>query len=339
MKRFTNENVKKEYKKIVRNILISILFIVIALGFGYWETLIVNNSEKNKVDLDSIIVSDNKNKDNKKAYLDAKSIPYQFAVSSSTVNSYYIISDGEYLYVAFMSPSDFDKLNKESIKDTPIRIEGITKYTSKEIKQLAIDAYNEGLEEDKKITLANFDSYFGSVYLDMTEIDASVAMVQLILFMIFMGIGNILLIISIIRLIRFKRSLNKLDGTKVNELDNEMNNEKAFYYSKVKLYLTDNYIINFKGTFRAIKYSDVLWMYPYEIRQNGVRTSKSIKILVNNAKTYIIATIDVYTKKSKAVYDEIWDTIVKKNPNMLLGYTSENIKAMNKKIKEIKKNR
>lgn len=154
-----------------------------------------------------------------------------------------------------------------------------------------------------------------------------------------MCIGNVLLIINIIVLIRVILSIKKIDGIKVNELDNEMNNSKSFYYSKVHLYLTENYIINFKGIFRAIKYSDILWMYPYEVRQNGVRTSKCIKILVNNTKTYIIATIGVYTKKSKAVYDEIWETIVRKNPNMLLGYTSENIKAMNKKTKEIKHNK
>lgn len=337
MKRFTNVNVKKEYKRMIRNTLISILFIVIALVFGYLESQMVKDANEKMTDLDSIIVDKNEKKENKKAYLDAKSIPYLFAVSDSTVNSYYIISDGEYLYIAFMSPEDFKKLDTEKINETPIRIEGITKYTPKDVKQLAVDAYNEGLEEEEKITISDFDSYFGSVYLDMTKTDSEVAMIPLILFIVFMGIGNISLIINIIILIRFVLSIKNIDGVKVNELDNEMNNSNAFYYSKVRLYLTENYIINFKGTFRAIKYSDILWMYPYEVRQNGVRTSKSIKILVNNTKTYIIATIDVYTKKSKAVYDEIWETIVRKNNNMLLGYTSENIKAMNKKVKEIKK--
>jgi len=337
MKRFTNVNVKKEYKRMIRSVLISILFIIIAFGFKYLESQMVKDANKKMTDLDSVIVSKENKKDNKKVYLDVKSIPYLFAVSNSTVNSYYIVSDGEFLYVAFMSPDDFKTLNTDDIKDKSIRIEGITKYTPKDVKQLAIDAYNEGLDDDKKITIADYDSYFGAVYLDMTAIDESVAMVPLVLFIIFMGIGNILFIVSLIVLIRFTLSVKNLDGTKIDELDNEMNNSNAFYYSKVRLYLTENYIINFKGTFRAIKYSDILWMYPYEVRQNGVRTSKSIKILVNNTKTYIIATIDVYTKKSKAVYDEIWETIVRKNPDMLLGYTSENIKAMNKKVKEIKK--
>lgn len=80
-----------------------------------------------------------------------------------------------------MSLDDFKRLNTEDIRETPIRIEGITKCTPKDVKQLAIDAYNEGLEDEEKITIADYDSYFGAVYLDMTAIDESVAMLPFIL--------------------------------------------------------------------------------------------------------------------------------------------------------------
>lgn len=337
MKKFTNENIKKEYRKKIRGIIISVLLILIGLGCWYWSNEAEKNLNNNKTDLDSIITSNEKDKENKKAYLDVKEKPYLFAVSKSTKNKYYIMSDGEYLYIAYMSPKDYKKLNIDEIINNPIRVEGITKYTSKEIKQLALDAYNDGMDEEDKLTMSDFDSYFGEVYLDMTKSDSAAFTLPLVLFVLFIGIGNVSFLVILISLLVFVNSINKLDATIINELDNEMNNSNAFYYSKVHLYLTENYIINFNGKFRAIKYSDILWMYPYEVRRNGIKTQQSIKILVNNTKTYIIATIDVYTKKSKAVYDEIWSTIVSKNKDMLLGYTSENIKIMNKKVKEIKK--
>lgn len=337
MNKFTNVNIKKEYKKKIRGIIISVVLILIGIVCKYLSDIKVKNINKNRKDLDSIITSDVKDKANKLAYLDVKAKPFLLAVSKSTKNKYYIMSDGEFLYIAYMSPEDYKKLNVDSITEKSIRVEGMTKYTSKEIQKFAIDAYNEGLEEDKKITSSDFNSYFGSVYLDMTKKASDEITLPLILFIATLGVGNIMLIVTLISLFVFAKSINKLDGMKINELDNEMNDSTAFYYSKVRLYLTKNYIINFNGSFRAIKYTDILWMYPYEVRRNGVKVSQSIKILVNDAKTYIIATIDVYTKKSKAVYDEIWDTIVSKNKDMLLGYTSENIKTMNKKIKEIKK--
>lgn len=337
MNKFTNVNIKKEYKKKIRGIIISVVLILLGLVCIYLAYVSEKKTNNTAKDLDSIITSESKDKANKMAYLDVKAKPFLLAVSKSTKNKYYIMSDGEFLYIAYMSPEDYKKLNVDSITETAIRVEGVTKYTSKEIQKFAIDAYNEGLEEDEKITSSDFNSYFGAVYLDMTKKVSDTVILPFALSAITLGIGNMMLIITLIVFFIFIRSINKLDGMKINELDNEMNDSNAFYYSRVRLYLTKNYIINFNGTLKAIKYTDILWMYPYEVRRNGVKVSQSIKILVNDAKTYIIATIDVYTKKSKAVYDEIWDTIVSKNKDMVLGYTSENIKAMNKKIKEIKK--
>ena len=77
-------------------------------------------------------------------------------------------------------------------------------------------------------------------------------------------------------------------------------------------------------------------MYRYELRQNGVKTQQSIKIYTKDGKTYVIATTPAMTKNQTAVYEEIWNTIETKNPNMRLVYTKENIQAMREKAKEIK---
>ena len=77
-------------------------------------------------------------------------------------------------------------------------------------------------------------------------------------------------------------------------------------------------------------------MYPFEQRVNGIRTTQNIKIFTSEGKTYTIVSIEMVTKKKKEIFDEIWNTIASKNDKMRLGYTSENIKEMNAKAKEIK---
>lgn len=74
-----------------------------------------------------------------------------------------------------------------------------------------------------------------------------------------------------------------------------MNSEEAFYYTKLKLYLTKDYIVNINGAFKAIKYSDILWMYFFEQRVNGMKTNQAIKVFTNDGKTSIVALINITT--------------------------------------------
>lgn len=335
MSKFTNKNMKKEIRNMRKKLIVFILVIVIAFGFKIWEDSTIEEVNNNITDLNSIIIS-SEDKTDKKAYINLNMIPYQFAVSDDTENSFFIVADDQYLYIAYMSPSDFERLNNEDIVNNPVRIEGITETTTEQIKQLAINTYNEGLEEDEQISIDEFNNYFGSVYLNMTIEGNSNANILLGLFILFLLFGVIGTISSLIQLISFKKKTSKMDYNLIEELDNEMNDEKSFYYEKIHLYLTDKHIINFDGKFIVIDYKDIVWMYPFEQRTNGIKTSQAIKVMTEDGKTYTIATIDVVSKAKKEIYNEIWNTIISKNNKMLLGYTKENIQEMKEKKKNKK---
>lgn len=328
---FTNKNVKKEANK--KLIYVFICIIVIAASFLF--KLVADRQEKSAndviTDLNSIIVTEEE-KEDRKSYLDVASVPYEFAVSDENVNSYYIVSDGQYLYIVFMGPGDFASLNKEDIATNAIRVNGITAKTPNEIKSLALDAYNYGLSDEEKITLDDFDSYFGSVYLDMTKVQDSTTSMFKTLFFITLIAGIVSLIVTVYNLFRFKRSIKKLDLSTLQELDMKMNDEKSFYYDKAHLYLTDTHIVTFNDKVTAIDYNDIIWMYPFERRTNGIKTGKAIKIMTNKGKTYTVAYMELITKAKKEIYDEIWNTIVSKNSSMLLGYTKENIKLAKERV-------
>lgn len=334
MKKFTNKNIEKENKSMKRKIIIFILLIIVSFGFSFWKQTINEKLNEEITDLNSIIIS-SQDKTDKKAYINLNVIPYKFAISDETQNSFYIVSDEQYLYVAYMGPEDFNRLNNEDIKNNPVRIEGITQTTSEEVKKLAIDAYNAGLEEQEQISIDEFNNYFGSVYLNMTVEGNSTSGILTGLFILFFLFGIIGLILSIHQYRSFKKGINKMDLDKIEELDSEMNDEKAFYYEKVHLYLTEKYLINFDGRFIVIDYKDIVWMYPYEQRTNGIKTTQAIKVMTEQGKTYTIASISVTSKAKKEIYNEIWNTIASKNKIMLLGYTKENIKEM----KDRKKNK
>lgn len=339
MKRFTNFFVQKEAKKANQLILSAIVAFIICVVFAIWGNSKIEEAKKDMIDMHSLILKKD-DRENKMTYLNAASSPYKFAVYEDTSDAYYFVSDGNYLYVVYMGIGDSVRLDKEDIKEKPIKVSGLSRLVTKDIKKIAIDVYNETIEkEEEKLTLADYDNYFGDIYLDLTSSDTSVADLQYMIVFISGFTGIILIIVGVIQRVRFSKSVKKLDESLVIELDNEMNDPESFYYGRARLYLTKNYVINFNGKFRAIKYSDILWMYTFEQRVNGIKSSKAIKILTNDGKTHMIASVDAITKKSNAVFEEIWETIANKNKDMLVGYTQENINAMKEKVKEIKTNR
>lgn len=322
MEKFTNVNILKEKKRLTKNIFIALLVLVVGVALGVWAYNTEQEAYNSAKPLNDIITGGGEQED-KMATLSIQRKPYQFAVQDGNPDSYYIVMDDTYMYIAYMSPSSYNLLNKEDIKENPVKVQGVTKLISKDIKELALEAYNEGLEEEEQISMADFNSYFGSVYLDMTQTDTDIAIIQRVLCMLCLLSGIIMLIVFIIRKIKFSRTIKKMDEDMIEKLDTEMNSQNAFYYEKIHLYLTEHYIINFSGTFKVIDYQDAIWMYSMVYRTNGIKTKQSIKVMTKNGKTYEIAAIDVVTKAKKEIYNEIWNTIVSKNSNIILGYTKE----------------
>ncbi len=322
MKKFTNVNILQEMKRLNKNIVIAFVLIVVGIALGVWSYFIIQEAYNTAKPLNDIIMSE-EDQEYKVATLNIQRKPFQFAIQDGNPNSYYIVMDDTYMYIAYMSEYDYTLLNKEDIKENPVQVKGITKLISQEIKELALEAYNEGLEEEEQLTMADFDSYFGNIYLDITQEDSEIAIFQTIGSMLFLLLGTILLIVFVVQKIHFNTNIKKMEEDFIEKLDEEMNSSNAFYYKNTHLYLTENYIINFSGMFKVISYKDVIWMYSMVYRTNGIKTKQSIKVMTKNGKTYEIAAIDVLTKAKKEIYDEIWNTIISKNNNIILGYTKE----------------
>lgn len=191
----------------------------------------------------------------------------------------------------------------------------------------------------EEITLADYEYYFGNVYLDMTSDAIDTAFWQTFLAFIFGMIGTTFVFSGLISSKRFQKNIKKLSLEDKKKIDAETLDKDAFYYANIHLYLTPNYIILMNGTFKIIPYNSLIWLYTIEQRINGIKSTKSIVAVTDEAKTYNIAVVPALTKKYMEVFDEVFTTISNKNTEMLVGYTPENCKIIHDKMKKIKQNK
>lgn len=337
--KFTNKNVIDSRNRNLFLIAIGVLFIILAFVF---IGLSINQDNKDTSNIKYLndVIENSSEEQGQKVYLNISAISSSFAGYDDKTDSYYYVYDGQYYYIVYLKESEYLKISGMDLSNNPYRVEGIARNIGDDVKNIAIEQWNSDLYEDEEpITDSSFYSYFGNVYLDQTSIYSETTSMYNV-FAFFTGIiGLVLLIIGIVNHVKFSINVKKLDGHEIDSIEAEMSDNDSFYYKNIKLYLTRNYIIMLNGQFKIYKYGDILWMYPFEQRYNGIRTNRAIKIFTRDGKTSMVANIGVATKTQKAIYDEVWDTIIEKNPNIVLGYTSENIKHFNDVRKDIKTNK
>lgn len=328
MKEFENKTIEKTYQKIqmVLYVGLFILFIGVIL-FGY---SIYKADSVTKTPMYELIA--NNQEENLYGYIDIDSEPYEFAYYEDDPNHVYFVTDENRIYIAQMSSETYEKIKNATY---PIRVEGSTVFADDSLKEVAIESYNEIMEEEEyMLSLEDFDSVFGSIYLNLETTPLTTNDIILVVGFMLGIIGLIVVIVGVFQKVRYKKQLKKLSLEEKIKIQKELQDEKkSFYYEKAQVYLTENYILNLAHVFEAIPYKDVLWIYPYELRYYGFKTAQSIYLITKDGKKHIIASMSVVTKSSKEAMEEIYQTILKKNPKILNGFTKEN----RQKIKELTK--
>ena len=141
---------------------ISILFIGLIVGGANR----INEYKNEKYHLNSIIKR-NMDKNDKNVYLTIKSISPKLATSGKN-KGYYIVSDGKYNYIVLLTNKKADELINSNLDNNPITINGISKEMNKKLKNIVLEKYNSTSDDNDKISLKEYYSYFGDVYLDQT---------------------------------------------------------------------------------------------------------------------------------------------------------------------------
>ena len=329
MNGFTNETVTKEYRRLRNMVFIGLFLVAVSIMFimygifreGSVESISLSDQMESGLQTDEY------------AYIDVSAEPYGFAYFEGEEDYYfYYVFDEDYMYIVRMRDNTYESLLTDDIAENPIRISGMTKTIPEDIKEIAIEVYNEDLEEEYQITASDFTNYFNNVYLDAEALPLTDTDVFIILGVVAIVVGAVFLLCGAIMIVRYKKNIKKLTEEDVHKIDEELNEKDAFFYKNAHVSLTKNYIVNFGNTFDVISYKDIVWIYPYEIRQRGVKTSQSIQIMTKDGKMHGVASLSTHTKKVREVFEEIYETIVKKSTNALVGYSKENKKLAKEKV-------
>ena len=338
MNRINNQKLIKIINGNRRFIIIGIIFVIVSFGLFYLGSEQSNKDDKNIIHLNELIEGRSDNKTGVKAYLDIKYLSPKVVVYDDTSDAYYYAFDGTYYYLVYMHEDEANSLLNKDLESDPVKITGVSKSIPKDVSTIAVDAYNKYFisETDDKINYDRAFEVFGDVYLDTTDSFSALANVYMFGGIFFIFLGFILGVVGVIFIIRIKKNINAISDDELSIIQREMEDYNCKYYCYDKLCLTNNYIVMLDGRFKAYRYTDILWIYPFEQYTNGVRTSKAIKIASSDGKTNIIANMVVATPNQKAVYEEIWNAIISKNSNMRIGYLPENITYYNEIIKKNK---
>lgn len=340
MKNLNSEVFNKNKKRnnillIIGLILLAITILLIYLGIKYENQKLPEEISMNE------LISKGREDEKIYSYIDVNIRPYLFAVYETdgveeNAKFYFVMDKENYLYIVYMNDKKYDELNKESIKDNPIKINGLTKKIPNDIKDLAIESYNK-LMEDTYLTKENFKEYVGLIYLDtVTSVyDSSIYYVGSFLTGFFF---ILIIIIYIVIVIKSKKTLNNISEEELAKIDAEINNINNELYSKMKIYLLKDYIVDLGNSIVILKYEDLLWAYPFEQRYNGLLINKCIKLVDKKNKKYDVASSKILDKNKDEILQEILKEIKEKNQDVLLGFNTENRKKVKEKLKEIKEN-
>lgn len=326
-------NLTKSKSKVFKVITILILLITLSLTVAYFY---LQNKEQPET-----VYAISTNEENKFVEFDVHYLTDCIATYThdSIVDKYYFAKDDDYIVIAKLTDNeitdmeDIIKYTYGEIDTKPeyVTITGTNEKIPTELKEIALEAYNE-MFVGYEITEDEFEDYLGACYIN-TSITPYTNIEIFIIIFVFFGYLYIFFVIifKLTWYIKSKSNINKI--TKSNELDDiysELNNELAITkLNEQDIILTENYLIDHYRFFQTIKYTDIVWIYEYSFRYNGVET-RCIKLLDKNRKIKCIG----YKNSTNKNYELIHNLLVllqQKCPKALVGYSKENIKATNKK--------
>lgn len=329
-----------EYKKILkpekRTLIICIILIIITIGMFYFSNYWGKQKVKQNIPEDyNELISNEEDVEEKYVEIEIVDIPYHVATKTqdNVQQKFYIVFDKDNLmYLVRLSDKTYNKLdnmynqNKEEFSYT---LKGYIYNTPSELKRITIDVYNKAKNE-KVLNLANFKLYFGNTYLDETKSPYDTISSLLMALGIFTTVLSVILLITyIVTLVNFKKVYKNYEK---EDIESELDKTTTIVYKKENIYLTDKYIISTLMGLHIVEYKDLVWIYNERRKYNGVTIGRFLLAYKNNNKKLQLAS----SKKNEEILNEIIVKIQEKNPEIMIGFTNENIKRY-KEIKKTKK--
>mgnify|MGYP002518728218 CR=1 FL=1 len=209
----------------------------------------------------------------------------------------------------------------EMDKPNPVTVYGNVSKSDTEVFKYLQEFLKD--EDGNTYTIDELKSVVGEIYLDTTWDNVEQGIWALITFSILSLSGLILIIVYVVR---NKKSKSLLDeyGKELEKIEEDVNSGRGIHNKECGVYLTDRYLLSYANGVKLIELMNIVWIYSFITKQNGITTSKSIYVVTNDGKSNVIAVVNTWGKKNKASFEELYQDIINKVPNVLVGYSKEN---------------
>ncbi len=336
MNLFENENIKKGWKSKKNFLYIAFGIIIVAILSYMWGLRIVEDKTRETYDLEEVITSKATSKENIKVKLKITGKPILLAEKSDPSAAYYIVYNDKYYYIAKMSKAKAATLSS-AFSSNENELVGYTSEVPEEVKQFAIDDYNVAFADqlENKLTINDYDRYFGDVCIDLVKDESALAPFQYIVFYLGLIGGIVAVIVAIVMLIVYKIKMKKMNKEDAERINQEIYSGEAIFFEKGQIYLTKSYLFDV-ANLQYFKYEDIFWVYKHIQRVNGFVSYKCLMVTTNNGKQAMVAL------NARDNYEKIMEELVARNSAIRLGFTPENkeaFKELKKKLKSEKKNK
>ena len=328
-------NVYKNIKCKKSMLVIGIILFVVFMGLGLliysgevnaeYEVLTKNTSENvyaklNVSLLDSAFATET---------LDGKEKDYYIAFDEND-NPFIIVLDKSGLE-SLRKIQEYTLSETEIEKPNPVMVYGNVSKSDTEVFKYLQEFLKD--EDGNTYTIDELKSVVGENYLDTTWDNKEEGIFALILFGVFSLSGLILIIVYFVRNKKSKKILEEYER-ELEKIEEDVKSGKGIHNKKCKVYLTDKYLLSYAGGVKLIELNDIVWVYPFITKQNGITTSKSIYVITNNGKSNVVAVVNTWGKKKKAFFEELYQDIINKVPNVLVGYSKENMEKAKEMYKK-----
>lgn len=266
------------------------------------------------------------------AYLDAS---YATEKSDGEVRKYYVAYDENKVpYVVCLNDEIFNKLKKiydyslnlgenqdENDRPASVVIYGDSQKLPKEAVSLLSDWWQE--DDGTKLSSEEVRKLVGNYYLD-TYYDMNEDLVFIsTAFGVFALLGLILILVYVIRNKKTYKALSKYER-ELEEIAQDLESGSGTNSKKCRVILTSKFVLSYQNGLKLFENKDIVWIYPFTFRQNGFLTYKCIYVITKDGKSNIITQTSTTGLKKQLAYEELYQEMMNRMPNILHGYTKEN---------------
>lgn len=319
------QQIKKMTKPDKKKLFGGLLLMLLAILLCFVGVAVSDNNTEAQSYYDLAINEDDQAGD--VAYIDMVS-GYQFATETDTYGNeyeyFYAFDDNEGLYIIRIDENIFNEINavfEENPDDFTYRLTGRLQMVDDELKQLAAETLQEVFELDYYVEADEYDDYFLSTYLDVagynSDGDTSVVVFGILAIIIFC--------FGIVFFISYLKQLKKCKKATENPYYNDMLrqlNEHAYIYDNNNIIMTDNYLINTNGVLHGINYNDIILAYIHPVSVNKKLMFELVACSSSGKDNFGLFS-------NKEDLTEVIELIKEYNPEIMDGYTKENIEKYN----------